>query len=126
MKLGMVVQSIGSEVNFDQRSSKLPTLFKVGLSVDAYRSGPHSLLAAGEFSHPSDNKERQNLGVEYSYNQFLFLRGGYNINFDSESLAAGAGIDLQTSQSTSIAVDYSFVDMDALGGVHRVSLGFRY
>lgn len=126
MKLGMAVQNIGAQVDFDNRPSKMPTTFKVGLAVDTYRSGPHSLLTVGEFSRPSDNKERQNLGVEYSYNDFLFLRSGYNINFDSESFAAGAGISLQTSQSTSVGVDYSFVDMDALGGVHRVSLAFQY
>ncbi|MFQ5599459.1 MAG: PorV/PorQ family protein [Candidatus Krumholzibacteriia bacterium] len=126
MKLGMAVQNIGSEVNFDDRAAKLPTLFKVGLAVDTYRSGPHSLITVGEFSRPSDNKERQNFGVEYSYNEFLYLRTGYSVNFDAENFAAGAGVALQTSQSTSIDVDYSFVDMDALGGVHRVSLGFRY
>lgn len=126
MKLGMAVQNIGSEVNFDDRSSKLPTIFKVGLAFDAYRNGPHSLLLAGEFAHPSDNKERQNLGLEYAYNDFVFMRTGYNINFDSESFAAGAGIALHTSQSTSIDVDYSFTDMGALGNVHRVSLAFNY
>jgi hypothetical protein len=126
MKLGMAVQNIGSEVDFDNRSSKLPTVFKVGLSLDAYRNGPHSMLLAGEFSHPSDNKERQNVGLEYSYNNFVFLRAGYNINFDSEALAAGAGVELHTSQSTSIGADYSFVDMGSLGGVHRVSLAFTY
>jgi hypothetical protein len=98
----------------------------VGLSVDAYRVGPHSLLAVGEFSHPSDNKEHQNFGFEYSYNQFVFLRSGYNLNYDSETFAAGAGVSLHTSQSTSIDADYSFVDMGALGGVHRVSLAFAY
>jgi hypothetical protein len=61
MKLGMAVQNIGSQVNFDDRPSRLPTLFKVGLSVDTYRNGPHSLLTVGEFSRPSDNKERQHL-----------------------------------------------------------------
>ncbi len=126
MKLGMVVQSIGSEVDFDNRASKLPTVFKVGLAVDAYRGGPHAIIGVGEFSHPSDNKERQNFGIEYSYNEFLFLRSGYNVNFDAEKFAAGAGISLQTSQSTSVEVDYSFVDMSALASVHRVSLGFRY
>ena len=64
--------------------------------------------------------------MEYSYNQFLFLRSGYNANFDTEGFAAGAGVALQTSQSTSVGVDYSFVDMAALGGVHRVSLAFSY
>lgn len=126
MKLGMAVQNIGSEVDFDSRSSKLPTTFKVGLALDAYRNGPHSLITVGEFSHPSDNKERQNFGVEYSYNSFFFLRSGYNVNYDSESFAAGAGIALQTSQSTSIDADYSFVDMGSLGGVHRMSLAFTY
>ena len=126
MKLGMVVQSIGSQVNFDERPSRLPTTFKVGLSVDTYRNGPHSLLTVGEFSRPSDNKEIQNVGMEYSYNNFVFLRSGYNIGYDAASFAAGAGALLQTSQSTSIGVDYSFVDMGALGGVHRVSLGFKY
>jgi len=126
MKLGMAVQNIGSEVDFDERPSKLPTVFKVGLSVDTYRNGPHSLITVGEFSHPSDNKEHQNVGVEYSYNKFVFLRSGYNLNYDSETFAAGAGVLLQTSQSTSINADYSFVDMGALGGVHRLSLSFKY
>ncbi len=126
MKLGMAVQNIGSQVDFADRSSKLPTVFKVGLSVDTYRSGPHSLMTVGEFSHPSDNKEHQNVGVEYSYNNFVFLRSGYNLNYDSETFAAGAGLLLQTSQSTAINADYSFVDMGALGGVHRVSLSFKY
>lgn len=126
MRLGMAVQNIGSEVNFDNRASKLPTVFKVGLSLDAYRNGPHSLITVGEFSRPSDNKERQNVGLEYSYNNFVFLRSGYNINYDSETFAAGAGVALQTSQSTAINADYSFVDMGSLGGVHRVSLGFKY
>ena len=126
MKLGMAVQNIGSQVNFDQRDSKLPTIFKVGVSLDAYRNGPHSMLVVGEFSHPSDNKEHQNFGLEYSFNNFVFLRSGYNVNYDSEAFAAGAGVALRTSQSTSIDADYSFVDMGALGGVHRVSLGFTY
>jgi len=126
MKLGMAVQNVGSQVDFNSRASKLPTLFKVGLSVDTYRSGPHSLITVGEFSRPSDNKERQNVGAEYSYNNFIFLRSGYNIGYDTESFAAGAGVSLQTSQSTAIDADYSFVDMGALGGVHRISLGFTY
>jgi len=126
MKLGMVVQNIGAQVNFNDQASKLPTIFKVGLSVDAYRNGPHAMLLTGEFSHPSDNAERQNVGLEYTFNDFVFLRTGYNINFDSDAFAAGAGVALRTSQSTSIDADYSFVDMGALGGVHRISLAFTY
>ncbi|MDD4858391.1 MAG: PorV/PorQ family protein [Candidatus Krumholzibacteria bacterium] len=126
MRLGMMVQSLGGEVDFDDRSSKLPTLFKVGLSIDAYRSGANALLATGEFSHPADNKERMNVGMEYSFNQFFMLRGGYNIGYDSQKLAWGVGFNLDTSQTSDIGLDYSWEDLGYLGTSHRFSLNFSY
>jgi hypothetical protein len=126
MRLGMEVQSLGGEVDFDNRSSKLPTLFKVGLAVDAYRSGANALLATGEFSHPVDNKERMNVGMEYSFNQFFMLRGGYNIGYDSQKLAWGVGFRLDTSQTSDIALDYAWEDLGYLGTSHRFGLNFSY
>jgi hypothetical protein len=126
MRLGMMVQSLGGEVDFDDRSSKLPTLFKVGLSVDAYRSGAHALMASGEFSHPVDNKERMNVGMEYSFNQFFMLRSGYNIGYDTQKLAWGVGFRLDTSQTSDIGLDYSWEDLGYLGTSHRFSLNFSY
>ena len=126
MKLGMMIQSLGGEVNYDDRSSKLPTLFKVGLSVDAYRRGAHALLAAGEFSHPSDNAERMNVGMEYNYNRFFFMRGGYNINYDTAGAAWGVGFRMDTSQTSDIGLDYAWEDMGYLGSAHRITLNFSY
>jgi hypothetical protein len=126
MRLGMIVQSLGGEVDFDDRSSKLPTLFKVGLSVDAYRSGAHALLASGEFQHPADNKERMNVGMEYVFNQFFMLRGGYNIGYDTQGVAGGAGFRLDTSQTSDIGFDYAWEDLGYLGTTHRFSLNFSY
>ncbi len=126
MRLGMLVQSLGSEVNFDDRSSKLPTMFKVGLAVDAFRSGAHTLLASGEFAHPVDNKERMNVGAEYTFNQFFSLRGGYNIGYDAEGLAAGVGFRIDTSQTSDISFDYAWEDLQDLGSTHRFSLNFSY
>jgi hypothetical protein len=126
IKIGMLIQSLGSEVNFDDRASKLPTLFKVGLSVDAYRQGAHALLAAGEFSHPSDNKERMNVGMEYMFNEFFYLRSGYNIDYDCQGLAWGVGFRLDTSQTSDIGLDYGWEDLGYLGQVHRITLNFSY
>ena len=126
MRLGMLIQSLGGEVDYDSRSSKLPTLFKVGLSVDAYRSGAHALLAAGEFSHPVDNKERMNVGMEYTFNQFFMLRSGYNIGYDAQGLAAGVGFRIDTSQTSDIGFDYAWEDLGYLGTTHRFSLNFSY
>ncbi|MGD1049257.1 MAG: PorV/PorQ family protein, partial [Candidatus Krumholzibacteriaceae bacterium] len=126
MRLGMAVQSLGGDVNFDDRSSKLPTVFKVGLAVDAYRSGANALMASGEFSHPADNKERMNVGMEYSFNQFFMLRGGYNIGYDSQQLAMGVGFKIDTSQTSDIGLDYAWEDLGYLGSSHRFSLNFSY
>jgi hypothetical protein len=126
MKLGMMIQSLGGEVDYDNRSSKLPTLFKVGLSVDAYRRGAHALLAAGEFSHPSDNAERMNVGMEYNYNRFFFMRGGYNINYDTAGAAWGVGFRIDTSQTSDIGLDYAWEDLGYLGSTHRITLNFSY
>ncbi len=126
MKLGMMIQSLGGEVDFDDRASKLPTLFKVGLSVDAFRRGAHALLAAGEFSHPADNKERMNVGMEYAFNQFFYMRGGYNINYDTEGLAWGLGFRIDTSQTSDIGLDYAWEDLGFLGSTHRITVNFSY
>ena len=126
MRLGMIVQSLGGEVDYDDRSSKLPTLFKVGVSVDAYRGGAHTLLATGEFQHPVDNKERMNVGMEYAFNQFFMLRAGYNIGYDTQGMAGGAGFRLDTSQTSDIGVDYAWEDLGYLGTTHRFSLNFSY
>ncbi|OQX84562.1 MAG: hypothetical protein B6D63_04245 [Candidatus Latescibacteria bacterium 4484_7] len=126
LKLGMMVQSLGGEVNFDNRSSKLPTLFRVGLKSDIIRRGSHVLLASGEFTHPPDNKERMNVGMEYSFNQFFYLRSGYNISYDAEGLAWGVGFKIDTSQTSDIRFDYAWEDLGFLGSTNRVSLSFSY
>ena len=126
MRLGMMVQSLGGEVDFDDRASKLPTNFRVGLAVDAYRRGAHTLLASGEFQHPVDNAERMNVGMEYSFNQFFILRSGYNINYDSQGLAWGVGFKIDTSQTSDIGIDYAWEDLGFLGTTHRFTLNFSY
>jgi len=126
MRVGMMIQSLGGKVKYDTRDAKIPTMFKVGLSMSAYQRGAHSLLGVGEFAHPSDNTETMNLGAEYSFNQFFYLRSGYNFGYDSRGMAAGLGLKIDTTQTSNLNFDYSWEDMSFLGDVHRFSLGFTY
>jgi len=126
MRLGMMIQSLGGEVEYDDRSSKMPTMFKVAMAATPYSQGVNSLQGVFEFAHPSDNQERINLGAEYGFNQFFFLRGGYNLGTDSEGLSAGMGLRIDTSQTSDLTFDYAWNDFDFLGDVHRISLGFSY
>lgn len=126
MRLGMLIQSLGSKVNYDDRESKMPTVFKVAMAATPYSQGVNSVQGVFEFTHPSDNTERINLGAEYGFNQFFFLRGGYNFNTDSEGLSAGMGLKIDTSQTSDLTFDYAWQDLGYLGDVHRISLGFSY
>ena len=126
LKLGMAIQNLGGKFTFDERESKLPVTFKVGVSFNAFKNERQRLTPALEFQHPSDNLERANAGVEYALNELFFARAGYHINYDTDGLAFGFGAALPTGESNRIQADYSAVDMDALGYVHRFTVSVSY
>ena len=127
MKIGMGIQNIGSQVQFIEKQARIPAVFRVGTSFQVLNSGQNHLVGSFEFSHPPDNSERANVGAEYGYKDFLFLRGGYNIKYDAEGLAAGAGVHFPVSTLHTMAnLDYAFTDMGDLGEVHRVSLTLKF
>ena len=128
--IGMAIQNIGPEMNFIDQNFSPPTAFKLGISMNAYRSNVHSVLTSAEFNHPSDNKERANVGLEYEYTPMdrvaLALRGGFMPNRDAEEFAFGLGVQFPTSSNASAKVDYSYSDMDVLGGAHQISVNLIY
>jgi hypothetical protein len=127
MKIGMGIQNIGGQVQFIEREGRIPAVFRVGTSFQFMQSAEHTLVGSFDFSHPPDNAERANIGAEYGFRDFLFVRGGYNFNYDAEGLAAGAGLRFPVSTLHTVAnVDYAYTDMMDLGAAHRVSLRLRF
>jgi hypothetical protein len=94
--------------------------------MNLLQHGDQKLLGSFEFSHPPDNAERMNLGAEYSFQKFAFLRGGYNLNYDAQGIAAGAGFHIPVSVAGQADVDYSYTDMKDLGAAHRFSVRFLF
>src|SRR5262245_36413698 len=94
MKIGMGISNIGSQITFIERDARIPAIFRVGTSATLLQSADQKLIGSFEFSHPPDNSERLNVGAEYAFHKYLFVRGGYNINYDSEKFEAGAGLRL--------------------------------
>jgi hypothetical protein len=126
LQLGMTIQNLGGNYTFDERESKLPVVFKVGLGFNVFKSERQTLMGSIEFQHPADNLETANAGMEYALNGMFFVRGGYNINYDTAGLAFGFGAALPTGEGSKMQADYSGVDMGALGVSHRmtVTIGF--
>jgi hypothetical protein len=126
MKIGMAISNVGSQIKFIDRSARVPAIFRVGTSALLMQRADQKLVGSFEFSHPPDNSERLNVGGEYSFHKYLFLRGGYNINYDSEGLAGGVGFHFPVSVAGMADLDYAFTDMKDLGGAHRFSLQFAF
>ena len=126
MKIGMAISNIGSEIKFIDRSARIPAIFRVGTSATLMSSGDQKLIGSFEFSHPPDNSERMNVGAEYSFHKYLFLRGGYNIHYDSQGVAGGVGFHFPVSVAGMADMDYAYTDMKELGAAHRFSLTFQF
>lgn len=127
-KIGMSIQNIGSDMTFIDEKVKMPVFFRVGGSFDVMQQGENRLIAAAEFTHPPDNSEKLNLGAEYGFHDYLFLRGGYKLNYDTEGLTAGFGVKfpLTIVKSSVARLDYAYQDMNFLGTTHRVSVNVGF
>ncbi|MBT3227653.1 MAG: PorV/PorQ family protein [Candidatus Marinimicrobia bacterium] len=106
----------------------LPQILVMGISgyvfgpKDAILTSPNSkssLLFAVDMLAPRDYDQQFNFGLEYAYDELLFVRSGYKLNYDTENWSLGFGLHFKGVQ-----VDYSFNNYDSyLGAINRFSLG---
>jgi hypothetical protein len=117
---GKVILFGGREQNRWQSFSP-PTMFRIGFAFEPYQTEIHRVTASIQLNHPNDNSENVSTGVEYSWNENFFLRGGYKINVAEQDFSVGAGfnIDLDIAE---FELDYSYVNFERLGNAHRFSI----
>ncbi|MCX6137913.1 MAG: PorV/PorQ family protein [Ignavibacteriales bacterium] len=103
----------------------LPLHFQVGIGMDLYRSETFSVRGAVDAAHPSDNRERINAGIETSFFDRVYLRGGYRYHYDDESFTFGTGASFPFAGSL-LAFDYGYSIYDILPNVQRISVGIAF
>ena len=119
------------EAKMSTEAWPLPTNFRVGIAVDLLGHAGESFIScetsrltlAVDGSHPTDNEERGNIGLEYSWKNMFALRMGYKHNYAEENLTFGGGCNLRFGKAK-IAIDYAWADFGRLDKVHRFTLGF--
>jgi outer membrane protein OmpA-like peptidoglycan-associated protein len=126
LKLGLVIQNLGTRMEFIKESNPLPLNIKTGASY-IIPTIAHSLplLLAVDLNLPNDNDARLNLGAEtgLKFGNLSFpVRIGYNTRKDI-GLGLTWGFGLKTSL---FHFDYAFVPYGELGDTHRVSLGMFF
>ena len=121
-KIGMMISNFGSDLKFIKDSYPLPMNFRFGGVVDIVRRDNHQAVFSIEGSHPNDNMEKFNTGVEYWYKNMFSLRVGDYISYDAGGFSAGAGARLNVSK-IKLNIDYGYHDMGLLNSIHRFSVG---
>jgi len=103
----------------------LPLSFQVGITLDLYTSNFLNIRGGLDAIHPNDNTERITAGIEFSFFDRLFLRGGYKFNYDDTKYTFGAGANIPVA-STRISFHYAYSLYDILPSVHRISLDLDF
>lgn len=125
-KIAMVITNFGPDMKFIDKAYPLPINFKFGASINVVDNQDHLMTFAAEGSHPSDNLEKYNAGLEYTFNDRFVLRAGSRFNYDEDGLTFGGGLRLPFGQENELRFDYAYQDYGILTEVHRFSMAIGF
>jgi len=143
--LGMSVSNFGPDVQFQgqgleiqvpdtidvdgvvkRRTQKFPVplIFRLGLKKDVLGIGglgeEHRLTVSVDGIDPIDYVLNFSLGVEYSWRDMLYARGGTHLLHDTAGSSIGGGLKWRM-----IMVDYAFVSYGILNSTHQFGISLE-
>ena len=117
-------------VNIELDSWDLPLYFQIGISTQAFDLDDYKLTISADALVPNNDYQSLNVGAEFSFLDYILLRGGYNSLFlqDAEGgLSFGAGVNSKMLLSTAVInFDYAYRDFGRLKNVHNFSIGIKF
>ncbi|MFO7524729.1 MAG: PorV/PorQ family protein, partial [Ignavibacteriaceae bacterium] len=115
--------------NLELDKFDLPLLFRFGISADVITDGTSKLTTSVDAIHPNDHTEYLNAGAEYSWNEILYLRAGYNSLFEEDTekgITLGFGLHYRIIEMVKVKLDYAYQDFGRLKDVHYFSVGVNF
>lgn len=125
------------KTKLDMASHELPTSLNIGLAYRYNFSEIHKTNITGQYLNSSYSFDQIVTGIEYSYNDIFFLRGGYNIPFFPEEYSSeskddyqygmhfGAGMQVNIGGNL-IKIDYAYRDMTLFDANNYFTLGLEF
>ena len=120
-------QQVADTLSVDGTLSKLtdefpiPMSFRLGIKKDVFNNSIHKLTIAMDGVNPIDYVVTGNIGLEYSWLETAYVRGGTHLNHDTASFTMGAGIKIGN-----IFVDYAYADYGILDNTNQFGLRFGF
>ncbi|MBK7229642.1 MAG: PorV/PorQ family protein [Ignavibacteriales bacterium] len=157
LALGVVVKNLGGTMKFsgnglfvqandqssqrgptylaiDGASAELPSEIAIGLSYLQSFDEENSLLLSSSFQNNNYAYDDYKFGLEYSYKNLLFVRGGYLFSPQStdgtpnifQNYAVGVGVNLKEVSNIDVSVDYAYVPVEIFDANHVFSISFGF
>lgn len=123
-RFGIRIANFGSNMTYVDEAYPLPINFTFGLSMNVIERPNNKLLGSISVVKPNEGKPLGQVGVEWNFDEMLFLRSGYNLNHSVETYSFGGGVALEV-QDVTLNIDYSYSSYRLLGSIHRLSLGIQ-
>ncbi len=122
-----VIQNSGLTYTNDPRLERiseeyaLPQLFNVGIAIDPYTTKNHRLTITSAVNDPNDNDTQIIFGGEYAFQEMIFLRGGYKLNFEEQGFSFGVGLNYEIA-GVQTQFNYGYSAFGILGNINFLSL----
>ncbi|RCK77525.1 MAG: hypothetical protein IGBAC_1834 [Ignavibacteriae bacterium] len=107
----------------------LPLLFKVGVAMDVLKISNYTLTTSFDALYPNDNSQYLNAGIEFNWNDNVFLRSGFKSLFRpdaNQGFAYGIGLKYNLFGNTTLKIDFSSEEFGVFKDIQRFSLGFTF
>ncbi len=118
----------------DAASADLPSEIGLGLSYQKNIDEQNSISVSASFQNNNYSYDDYKVGLEYSFKDILYVRGGYLFSPQSNDLtpnifqnyALGVGVNLKQFSSIDLSVDYAYVPVKYFDANNVVSIKFGF
>jgi opacity protein-like surface antigen len=110
-------------------SYPLPLSFRIGVAWDIDVAEEIRVTPAVDATHPNDNTEYVNAGLEAAWREIVFARVGYKslwLRDSEQGLTWGLGVHYGITNVGTIKLDYAFADYGRLENIQYLSLGMSF
>jgi len=115
--------------HLDTDKWSLPLIFRVGIAMDIWNNRHNRISMVLDAVHPNNNTEYLNIGAEYAFSKYIFIRGGYKSLFlkdSEEGLTLGLGIAYVLDSKFGIKIDYGWEDFGVFNSIQRFGLSITF
>lgn len=122
LALSFVVANIGSMNELKDVSTKLPTLVRFGGGYIYPVKDFKFIFAAEGFKVLDGGLFHIHSGIEAGYKDFVFLRAGYQTNYENKGISAGIGFSYK-----GLNIDYAFIPYtNSFGTGNTFTIGYNF